>query len=178
MDRPEVKDGRFHYLGAVCCLAAGDHGQALELVRRAAFARPGLAGEAYFLAAQVYLHHGNEPEAREALRRAAESDAASASHARALLGRICFDAGEHAEAVRWWERVEPRYRAAWGLDDPLRQTALLAGLDDYAAGRFEEAAERFREAGRLGLRDRRLGPLMSLALVQAGRRLLFEEAEG
>lgn len=178
MDRPDVKDGRFHYLGAVCCLAAGDHGRALELVRRAAFARPSLAGEAYFLAARVYLHHGSGPEAREALERAAASDAASSSHARALLGRMCFEAGDHAGAVHWWERVEPRYRAAWGLDDPLRQTALLAGLDDYAAGRFEEAAERFREAGRLGLRDRRLGSLMSLALVQAGRRLLFEEAEG
>jgi tetratricopeptide (TPR) repeat protein len=178
MDRPEVKDGRFHYLGAVCCLAAGDHGRALELARRAAFARTDLAGEAYFLAAQVHLHHGNGPEAKEALERAAASGGASSSHARALLGRMCFSAGDHAEAARWWEQVEPRYRAAWGLDDPLRQTALLAGLDDYAAGRFEEAAERFREAGRLGLRDRRLGPLMSLALVQAGRRLLFEEAEG
>ena len=41
-----------------------------------------------------------------------------------------------------------------------------------AAGRYEPAAEWFREAGKLGLRDRRLGPLLSLALFKAGQQLL------
>ena len=41
---------------------------------------------------------------------------------------------------------------------------------------YEQAADRFREAGKLGLRDKRLGPLLTLALVKAGQRLLFEKA--
>jgi tetratricopeptide (TPR) repeat protein len=175
MDRPEVRDGRFHYLGAVCCLAAGDNGRALELVRRAAFADTNLAGEAYFLAAHIHLQLGNEPEARAALERAAAADGASAAHARALLGRVYFTTGRYAEAVRWWDRVDLQHRTAWGIVEPLRQAALLAALNDYSEGHFEEAAERFREAGRLGLRDRNLGALLTSALVQAGRKLLYEE---
>jgi tetratricopeptide (TPR) repeat protein len=177
MDRPGVKHGRFHYLGAVCFLAAGDFGRALELVRRAAYAEPALAGEAYYLAARVHELLGNGPEAREALERAASADGPSASHARARLGRLSFAGGAYGQAVRWWERVDPRFRASWGLDEPLRQTALLAGLGEHAAGRYESAAEWFGEAGRLGLRDRRLGPLLTLSLVQAARELLFEDAE-
>jgi hypothetical protein len=53
---------------------------------------------------------------------------------------------------------------------------LLSGLLACKDGRFEQAAERFREAGKLGLRDRRLGPLLTLALVRAGQRLLYEHA--
>jgi tetratricopeptide (TPR) repeat protein len=175
MDRPEVRDGRFQYLGAIASFAAGEHGKALELVRRAAAAEPSLAGDASYLAARVHLERGAGPAAREALERTAEGDGPSASHARAILGKTCFASGAHAEAVRWWSRVGPKDRSAWHLEDPLRQTALLAALEDYEAGRYEMAAERFREAGRLGSRDRRLGPLLVLALVQAGRRLLFDE---
>src|SRR5262249_24338202 len=35
MDRPGVADPRFHYLGAVCHLAAKEYGRAIELSRRA-----------------------------------------------------------------------------------------------------------------------------------------------
>jgi len=52
---------------------------------------------------------------------------------------------------------------------------LLAGLLAFQKGRYEQAAERFREAGKLGLRDKRLGPLITLALVKAGQRLLYEQ---
>ena len=54
---------------------------------------------------------------------------------------------------------------------------LLSGLVDFEKQRFEQAAERFREAGKLGLRDRRLGGLVTLALVKAGQRLLYEQAK-
>ena len=53
----------------------------------------------------------------------------------------------------------------------------LSGLLAYRAGQFERAAERFREAGRLGLRDRRLASLLSLAYFKAGQRLLYEGEE-
>src|SRR5439155_19526945 len=44
MDRPEVKDARFHYLAAVSHLAAGDHARVLEAGKRAA-TDPALAGQ-------------------------------------------------------------------------------------------------------------------------------------
>jgi hypothetical protein len=95
-------------------------------------------------------------------------------YARALLGRLSFLRGAYDDAIKWWNSVEPRKRAEWQLDEPLRQTVLLSGLLAYENGRFEQAADRFRESGKLGLRDRRLGPLMTLALVRAGQRLLYE----
>ncbi len=45
---------------------------------------------------------------------------------------------------------------------------------EYKKGNYELAAGRIREAGRLGLRDRRLGALLTLAPVKAGQRLLFD----
>jgi tetratricopeptide (TPR) repeat protein len=175
MDRPEVPDAQFHYLGAVCQLAAGDHGRALELGRRAA-ADAALAAEGEFVMAWAHLHRGEGEAARAALERVAAADGSpSAPYARALLGRLAFGEGRYADASGWWTATDPRRRAAWGLDDPLRQTVLLAGLLDYEGGRFEQAADRFREAGRLGLRDRRLGPLLTLALVKAGQRLLYDK---
>ena len=51
----------------------------------------------------------------------------------------------------------------------------LSALTDYGAGRFEQAANRLREAGKLGLRDRRLGPLIGLSLFKAGQRLVYQE---
>src|SRR5262249_6840975 len=44
MHRPEVKDSRFHYLAAVCHLAAGDYPRVLEAARRSA-ADPALAAD-------------------------------------------------------------------------------------------------------------------------------------
>ena len=40
-----------------------------------------------------------------------------------------------------------------------------------------KSAERFKEAGKLGLREKRLGSLLTLALVRAGQRLLFEDVK-
>jgi hypothetical protein len=51
----------------------------------------------------------------------------------------------------------------------------LAALKALQTGRYENAAERLREAGKLGWRDRRLGPLLSFALVKAGQQLLYKE---
>ena len=53
---------------------------------------------------------------------------------------------------------------------------LLGRQDSHAGcqdGRFEDAAAKFREAGKLGLRERSLGPLLTLALFKAGQRLLY-----
>jgi tetratricopeptide (TPR) repeat protein len=173
MNRPAVRDARFHYLGAVCHLAAKDYGAVLELSQRAA-ADESLAVESQFLMAWAYLHQDNHAAAQQALQKvAAVEKSPSAVYARALLGRLSYLRGAYDDAIKWWNSVEPRQRAEWQFDDPLRQTVLLSGLLAYENGRFEQAADRFREAGKLGLRDRRLGPLMTLALVRAGQRLLY-----
>jgi tetratricopeptide (TPR) repeat protein len=178
MDRADVRDGRFHYMGAVSCLAGGQPGKALELVRRAAFADTTLAGEAYYLLARIHQRQGDDPEAREALEHAAVADGPSSADARTLLGRLYLESDQPGDAVRWWERLDPRERAARGLDDMLRQAAVLAAINDYRSGRFEEAAERFRHAGRLGSREPRIGALLGQSLVQAGRQLLADAEAG
>ncbi len=175
MDRPAVTDARFHYLGAVCNLAARDYAKTLELGRRAAEADASLTAECHYVMAWAHLHLHNGDAARQSLLKAAAADKSpSAPYAKALLGREAFDRSAYDEAVRWWNQVEPRRRSEWKLDEPLRQTVLLAGLTAFEKGKYELAAERIREAGRLGLRDRRLGSLLTLALVKAGQRLLFD----
>jgi tetratricopeptide (TPR) repeat protein len=177
MNRPAVRDARFHYLGAVCQLAAKDYPAVLELSQRAA-ADESLAVESQFLMAWAHLHQDNQAAARSALQKvAAVEKSPSAVYARAMLGRLSFDRSDYEEAIQWWSNVEPRRRAEWHFDEPLRQTVLLSGLLAYQQGQFEQAANRFREAGKLGLRDRRLGPLMTLALVRAGQRLLYEQVK-
>ena len=58
----------------------------------------------------------------------------SAVHARALLGRLFFQKGGYDEAIRWWRGMDEGRRAAWGFDDPVRQTIFLAGLLAYREG--------------------------------------------
>jgi tetratricopeptide (TPR) repeat protein len=176
MNRPAVQDARFHYLGAVCHLAAQDYARALELSQRAA-ADPALAVESQYLMAWAHLHLNNPGEARQSLQMVAAADKSpSAVYARALLGQLGFVQGAYDEAIKWWNAVEPRRRAEWQLDETLRHTTFLSGLLTFQEGRYEQAAERFREAGKLGLRERRLGPLLTLALVKAGQRLLYEHS--
>jgi tetratricopeptide (TPR) repeat protein len=175
MDRPAVTDPRFHFLGAVCNLAAKNYRQAVELAARAAKDRS-LENESRFVAAWAQLNLKEIDGAVQSLRKvASEQKSPSAIYARALLGQLGLLRGSYDEAVQWWSNVESAARAKWGLDDPLRQTVLLAGLHALKEGRFEQAAERFKEAGKLGLRDRRLGSLIALALVKAGQKLLFDQ---
>jgi tetratricopeptide (TPR) repeat protein len=173
MHRPDVPDSRFHYLAAVCHLAAGDYPLALEAAGRSA-AEPGLAADSQYLMGWAHLRRRDDSAAVDALRKAAAAaDSASAEHARALLGRLRFTAGAYEEAAGCWTAVTPQRRRDWQLEDTLRSTVYLTGLEAYREGRFEQAAAKFREAGRLGLRERRLGPLLFLALFRAGQRLLF-----
>ncbi|MHB1422585.1 MAG: tetratricopeptide repeat protein [Gemmataceae bacterium] len=174
MDRPTVNDARFHYLGAVCNLAAKKFDAVLELSRRAA-TDEALAIESQFLMAWAYLHQGNLTAAQQTLQKVAVVETSPSSvYARALLGRLHLIRGDYDEASKWWSSVAPARRNEWRLDEPLRRTVLLSGLIAYQNERFEQAADRFREAGKLGLRDRNLGPLLTLALARAGQRLLYD----
>ncbi len=173
MNRPQEVDARFHYLAAVCFLTAGEYAQALDACRRA-WGEPSLLVECRYLMGWAHLRLGDEAAAVrewEVVARTPESP--SAEHAKALLGRLRFGRGEYEEAFPWWTGLDPERRGAWGLDEPLRGTMFLAGLLALNEGRNEQAAERLREAGKLGLRDRRLGPLLTLALVKAGQEKLF-----
>jgi tetratricopeptide (TPR) repeat protein len=173
LSRPEVADARFHYMAAVAHLEARDHGQALEACRRA-WGEPSLTVECRYLMGWAHLHLGEEAAAvREWEVVARTPDSPSAPYAQALLGRIRFGQGNYESAIPWWSGLDPPKRNAWGLDEPLRGTVFLAGLLALDEGRFGRAAERFGEAGRLGLRDRRVGPLLTLALVKAGQARLY-----
>jgi tetratricopeptide (TPR) repeat protein len=184
MDRESVPDARFHYLGAVCHLAARNYDTVLKLSQRAAEAdrrdagpTSELAVESQFLMAWAYLHQNNFVSAQQALQKVAVVEKSpSAVYARALLGRLHLSRGAFDEAIQWWSSVDAHHRSEWQLDEPLRQTVLLSGLMAYEEKRFEQAADCFREAGKLGLRDRRLGSLLTLALVRAGQRLLYEQS--
>jgi tetratricopeptide (TPR) repeat protein len=176
MDRPGVQDNRFHFMGAICHLAARDYLKTIELAARAG-SDESLKTESLFVTAWASLGLEKHEAATHALQQVAANEGSpSAPPARALLGRLEFDAGNYAEAVRWWQSVEPGRRAEWKIEEPLRQTVFLSGVTALRDGRYEEAAERIRESGRLGIRDARLGRLLTLALIRAGQRLLYEQA--
>jgi tetratricopeptide (TPR) repeat protein len=169
-----ARDPRLHFLAAVCHLAAEEHGRVPAAARQAAEKSPGLAGDCQYLVGRAAFLGGDAAAATQALRQPGEnSGCLSKGHAQALLGRICFSQGRHEEAIAWWKSLEPARRKAWGFDEPLRGTLFVSALESFQADQFEEAAEKIREAGRLGLRERRLGSLLALALIKAGQKLLY-----
>jgi tetratricopeptide (TPR) repeat protein len=177
MVRQDVQEPRFHFLAAVCHLEKADYRQTLEACRRAMVsAEAALAVEIEYLAGWAHLHLDGATAAKAAFTKVANCEASpSANQARALLARLNFQQGDYAAAIGWWQAIAIARRCEWRLEEPLRQTVLLSGLHAHAEGRYEEAADHFREAGRLGLRDRKLGALLVRSLVKAGQRLLYEE---
>jgi tetratricopeptide (TPR) repeat protein len=172
------RDARFHFLAAVCYLAARDPVRAEDSAARAGQLDTALAAECAYLKGWAAYLRGDGRSAAALLRQPAEDpEAASQAHAQALVGNIAFAAGGFDEAVSWWKSLDPARQAEWGLDTALQDTVFVGALAAFHEGRYEQAAETFREAGRLGLRDRRLGPLLTLALLRAGQRLLYGGAE-
>lgn len=175
MNQADEPDPRFQLLAAIANLLAGQ----LDIAQRAAVAvtaSPELAGEGQYLLALCHLERGEAASAVPALQKSAAGNTPSAEHARALLGALQLRGGVYSEAIKAWTSLDAGKRAAWKLDEPLRQTVYLAALGAFKTGQFEQAAERFREAGRLGVRERRLGQLIGLSLFKAGQRLLFPTA--
>jgi Flp pilus assembly protein TadD len=175
MDRPNAAQPRFHYLAAVCHLAAEDYPRVLDAYRRAReTADAALAVECEYLAGWAHLLRGDETAAAIAFEYVAQhASSPSANLARALAARLSLARGDYDSAAASWKTIDARQRAEWGLDEPLRQTVFLSALTALQAERFEEAADKLREAGRLGVRDRRLGQLLTLSLMKAGQRLLY-----
>jgi tetratricopeptide (TPR) repeat protein len=172
----ETREARFHYLAAVCHLAADDYSGVLEACRRArATADSTLAVECEYLEGWAHWRLGDDSAAAMAFGKVAHSPSSpSADVARALAAHLAFARRDYDSAAASWQVIAQQRRAEWGLDEPLRQTIFLSALTALHAERFEEAAEKFREGGRLGLRDRRLGSLLTLSLVKAGQQILYK----
>jgi tetratricopeptide (TPR) repeat protein len=169
----DVADARYQLMAAVCHLVAGDAAKAVEAAKKAS-GQSDLAGEGQFIQAWAHLARSEDAAAFQVLQKVAVTTGPSADLARALLGRVGFQRGIYPEAVKWWTALDAGKRTEWKLDDALRQTVLLAGLVAFRSGHFEQAAERFREAGKLGLRDKRLGSLIGVSLFKAGQQLLYQ----
>jgi Flp pilus assembly protein TadD len=174
--RPDVADARFQFLAAVSHLVAADYPNAVASAQRAA-ADPGLAVESQYLIGLAHVQSNDAVAAATALPVVGlAQDSPSADHARALLGRLAFAEHSYNDAVHWWQMLEAGKRTAWKFDEPLRGSVYLSALQAYQAGRYEQAAEQLRQAGRLGWRDRNLGPLLGLALFKEGQRRFYAVA--
>jgi tetratricopeptide (TPR) repeat protein len=177
MKRPDVADPRFHFLAGVCQLAAGDHAGLAESCGRAA-ADPQLAIECAYLMGWDCIARREPATAALAFQRVAQAtDSPAISHAQAILGAIRFHQGAYHEAAQWWQRLDEVQRKSWYFAEPLAGAVFLAAVKDLREGRFQQAAARLRESGKLGRRDRRLGPLLALALFKAGQQLLFADGK-
>ncbi len=193
MSRAEVADPRFHFFAGLCRLAGGDFSGVIETCKPA-LAEPSTSPEPTcngapdasppiawpmeyaYLVGLAHLGLEQYPAAVHALMQPAQAkDSPSAAHAQALLGAVHFHDGRFEEAARWWQILDPKKRAPWKLGETLANTVFLTALEAYAKTRFEEAAEKLRAAGKLGCRDRRLGPLLVQALFKAGQKLVYAD---
>jgi tetratricopeptide (TPR) repeat protein len=183
----EHAEPRYHLMAALCRLAAGDHAGAVAACQRAGARAPAqqppaangaptwsAETEAAYLSGIAHLELGDHAAAIRDLTIAARaSGSPSAAYAQALLGLALFHGHQHAEAAAWWEKLESGRRAAWKVNEALGSTVFLGALDAFEQGRFEQAADKLRQAGKLGCRDRRLGPRLLLALFRAGQQVLY-----
>jgi tetratricopeptide (TPR) repeat protein len=190
-DRDAVEP-RYHWFAALCRLAAGDYGGVVDACARLAerlqpsppnsvhangapIAAPlSLGIEADYLAGLAQLELRNYPVAAQALGHAAQTTGSpTANHALALWGLACFQGFKHEDAVERWQKLDAGRRVNWKLNETLANTVFLTAVEAFHHGRFEQAAEKLRQAGKLGCRDRRLGPLLVLALFKAGQQVVY-----
>ncbi|MBI3408354.1 MAG: tetratricopeptide repeat protein [Planctomycetes bacterium] len=179
LDNEAVRDPRFHFMAALARWSSGDFAGSLDAAGRSLACaesdeRVHWPSENAFLIGLARLGLETPRAAAQSLERTAKSqESPSARHAQALLGRLEFEHGHFEEASRWWQLLDAKTRAAWKLAEPLAGANFLSALEALQLGRFEEAAEKFRAAGRLGMRDRRLGGLLVLSLFKAGQKAVY-----
>ncbi len=193
MKLPAEVTVRFRYFNALCQLAAHDYTTALETCaligasQRDASSKPAPHRngqpapivlwdvEGAYLACLAHESLEQRPQAAQDLQKSALlPESPSAAQAQALLGSIGFQTADYEQACNWWQMLDPKKRAAWKLGETLANTVFLTALQDAARGDFEKAAEKLRAAGKLGCRDRRLGPLLVLTLFKAGQKAVYD----
>jgi tetratricopeptide (TPR) repeat protein len=177
--RPEVD-----YAAALCHVAANELDAARAASRRAqdlcaetsqGVLHPRLAVESAFLEGWAAYLQQDWQTATQALHFSAGcSDCPSAAVSQALLGKIAYLRHSYEEAVHWWKSLNAKWRSEWNFSQALAGSVFLSALDGMRAEKYEEAAEKLREAGRLGWRDRRLGLLLTLCMVKAGQQSLYD----
>lgn len=190
-------DPRIHYFAALARLAGNDFAGVLEICPRIAKGSEttgpdksaatvngqpeshdralNWSVEADYLAGLAHLGLGRDDLALAALSSTAQHpESPSMVHSLALLGWICYRLHRHEEASRWWQKLDAKVRSQWGITETLGGTVFLTALEAFAARRYEEAAEKLRQAGRLGCRDRRLGPLLLLSLFKGGQQAIYD----
>jgi hypothetical protein len=188
MKLPDAADPRFHYLAGLAHLLGDDPAAALQACQRVLdraaaeqTARNGEANgtldlglEARYLAALAQIRLGDRPAAIESLVPVSRAPASpTTAEAQAQLGSVQFAETRYEDAIRSWQALDAKKRQEWALAEPLAQTMFVSALEDLLAARYEPSAEKFRQAGRLGCRDRRLGPLLLLALFKAGQQAVY-----
>ena len=130
--------------------------------------------EAGYLAALAQIGLNQPRAAIDALKPVAYSPSSpTLSYAQAMLGDVLFREQRHQEAITAWQALDAEKRQTWGLNEPLATTMFINALESLFRGEYEQAAEKFRQAGRLGYRDRRLGPLLLLTLFKAGQQAIY-----
>ena len=173
----EANDSADAFFLALPFVAAGDWAM---VAARARSVSTGMtltpaAAEATFLEGVAQSETGDLDAAIATLQKSACLDGSPTTPlAQAVLGSLLFRQGHFDTAAAWWQRLAPDRRAAWKLGEVLGNTQLLGALEEFAAGRFESAADRFRQAGKLGCRDRRLGGMLLLSLFRASRQALVD----
>jgi hypothetical protein len=178
MTAQSADDPRFQYFTAVSELAAGNYPGAQAAAQRAA-RDPALQIESTYLAGWASIYRGDPDGAVAAMRQVAQAkDSPSVEHGRAILGALRFHQGAADEAVQAWQAMDAQRRTAWKLAEPLQGTLFVAGLQALGKGHYEQAADKFREAGKAGLREQSLGSLIHYALVKAGQQLLDGKGAG
>jgi tetratricopeptide (TPR) repeat protein len=182
MNNPDVGDSRYHYLAALCHLLGGQLEEVVSACERVvrqgsnngSMAMKHLAVEAGYLAAIAQIGLNQPRPAIDALKLVTYNpNSPTLSLAQGLLGNVLFREGRHDEAIAAWQALEAPKRQAWGLSDPLAQTTFICALESLQKAEYEQASEKLRQAGRLGNRDRRLGPLLLLALFKAGQQAVY-----
>ena len=191
MARPEIGAARLHYFAGLCHWAGADPAGTLQACQRLSqLAAPlhslpvshpngdkskvpvevNLTLEGSYLAGLAYRKLEAWPMAQAALEPVAMTPSSpSAALAQALLGDVSLAREQPEQAVHWWQVLDAKRRAGWQLAEPLANSMFLCALTAFEAGQFADAADKFRNAGKLGSRDRRLGPLLILSLFRAGQ---------
>jgi tetratricopeptide (TPR) repeat protein len=182
MQNPDVADLRYHYLAALCHLLGGQFDAVVAAGERAGkhvgangtVAQKHLSVEAGYLAALAHIALHQPRPAIDALKPIAYNPSSpTVALAQGLLGNVLFQESRHDEAINAWQSLDDKKRQAWKLVDPLAHTMFISALEALGRGEYEQAGEKLRQAGRLGFRDRRLGPLLLLSLFKAGQQAIY-----
>jgi tetratricopeptide (TPR) repeat protein len=174
-------DPRQQYFAALALSAARDWAGVVTACRRVTHliadkngSLSALAVEAAYLEGIAQAELGDAAAAVEALKKPAAAEGnPSAPFAQGLLGAMLMQQGQFDAATTWWQKLPAPQRSAWKIGEVLGGAQMLAALELFQAGRFELAADKFRQAGKLGCRDRRLGALLLASLVKAGKQAVY-----